>query len=212
MNVLVAIPHTGNFNYMTTHSLLNLHRTHIRGFSLIGLSLVYEAREKAVEMLLSEPRFDAIMFLDSDMAPDADLIDRLVAHDKDIVSAMAFKRTEPYEPCFFKSIDVDNGVEFYTDYPKYTPPFTKDPLLKVAGVGMACCLIKRQVFEKMPRPLFHPLTTLGEDLAFCKRATEAGFEIFVDTSITCKHVTMIPIDEIHYQYCKDKGMVKGVKA
>jgi cellulose synthase/poly-beta-1,6-N-acetylglucosamine synthase-like glycosyltransferase len=155
----------------------------------VGLSLVYTAREGAVETFLSGD-YDSLLFVDSDMVTPPDLLTKLIKADKDIVSALAFKRFPPYEPCIFKELTQD-GAGFYLDYSK--------GLIKVAGVGMACTLIKRKVLEELEKPLFYPNGNLGEDLSFCLRAKARGFEIFCDTQLICGHVSIDVIKESHYR-------------
>jgi len=71
-------------------------------------------------------------------------------------------------------------------------------LIEIQGVGMASTLIKREVFEKTPKPWFFPEPNLGEDLAFCIRAKEQGFKIYCDTNLICGHCTTEIITEAHY--------------
>jgi len=154
----------------------------------IGLSLVYTAREQAAETFLSG-EYDALLFVDSDMVVPVDLLTKLIEADKDVVSALAFRRTAPYEPCIFKKCNTKDA-KFYLDYPK--------GLVEIQGVGMACTLIKRRVFETVPRPWFFPHKTLGEDLSFCVRARKTGFKIFCNTELKCGHVTLETVGECHY--------------
>ena len=62
---------------------------------------------------------------------------------------------------------------------------------------MACTLIKREVLENMPQPWFFP-TNNGEDLSFCKRATDAGYKIYCDTELICGHVGSYTVSEEHF--------------
>jgi len=188
MKILIEIPHTGMFPYQFVNSYpLMLATTMKRGigieYELRGHSLVYEAREQAAKHFL-ESDCDYMLFLDSDMVPPADMLIKLINHDKPIVSALAFRRVPNYEPCIFKD------DKFYLDYPK--------GLIEVAGVGMACTLIKKEVFEKVPQPWFMP-TALGEDLSFCKRATDAGYKIYCDTELICGHVGSYTVSEEHFR-------------
>lgn len=189
MKVLIEIPHTGMFPYQFVNAYPLMIATSMKSgigveYELRGHSLVYDAREQAAKYFL-ESDCDYMLFLDSDMVPPADMLIKLIEHDKDIVSALAFRRVPNYEPCIFK-----DDMEFYLDYPK--------GLIEVAGVGMACTLIKREVFEKVPQPWFMP-TALGEDLSFCKRATDAGYKIFCDTNLICGHVGSFEVTEEYFR-------------
>jgi len=193
--VLIAMPSTGLIPMFTVHAMLAMRSTYPAEWYLIGHSLVYDAREMAIKQMKSGD-FSHIFFMDSDMTPPPDIITKLIAHDKDIVSGIAFKRFAPYEPCFFKSITEDKA-EHYFDYPE-------NELLEVEGVGMACCLIKREVFDKLEEPYFFPKEGIGEDLAFCVRAKEAGFKMYVDTSIVVGHVTNAIITDQHFKTHREK--------
>lgn len=194
--ILIAMPSTGLLPIFTVHSMLGMRSTYPAEWFIIGHSLVYDAREIAVKQMLSKD-FTHIFFMDSDMTPPPDILPKLLAHDKDIVSGIAFKRFPPYEPCFFKSI-TDKGTEHYWDYPE-------NKLLEVEGVGMACCLIKREVFEKLEQPYFFPKEGIGEDLAFCVRAKNEGFKMYVDTSIVVGHVTTTTITDQHYKATRERS-------
>ena len=151
MKVVVCIPYTGYIAPQAAYSLPAMAcYARSKGIELellpIGLSLVYAAREQAAKYLL-ESGCDSLLFIDSDMVVPMDLVPRLIEADKDIVSGLAFKRVPGYEPCIFKKCDRE-GTEFYLDYPK--------GLIEVQGVGMACTLIKRKVFEILQTPYFFP--------------------------------------------------------
>jgi GT2 family glycosyltransferase len=194
MKVLICIPYTGYVAPQAAYSLIPM-ACHARnkGVSVdmlpIGLSLVYTAREEAAKALL-QGEYDSLLFVDSDMVVPPDLLIRLIEADKDIVSALAFRRTPGYEPCIFKECS-ETDAKFYLDYPK--------GLIEVEGVGMACTLIKRKVFETVPGPWFFPHKTLGEDLSFCVRARKAGFKIFCDTELIVGHCNVETITEAHYE-------------
>jgi hypothetical protein len=193
MKILICIPYTGYVAPQAAYSLIPM-ACHARnkGVSVdmlpIGLSLVYTAREEAVKAFL-QGEYDSLLFVDSDMVVPVDLLTKLIEADKDIVSALAFKRTPGYEPCIFKECN-EQDAKFYLDYPK--------GLTEIEGVGMACTLIKRRVFETVPQPWYFPHKVLGEDLSFCVRARAAGFRIYCDTTLISGHVTQETIGEAHY--------------
>jgi hypothetical protein len=68
-------------------------------------------------------------------------------------------------------------------------------ILPIIGAGGSCILIKREVFEKMPKPWYRFLyeddngkpCQVGEDIAFVGKAKGLGFSCCVDTSIICGH-------------------------
>jgi len=71
--------------------------------------------------------------------------------------------------------------------------FPTNTLTKVAATGAACVLIHRDVFAKIGKSGWwdHKVVKreqLGEDISFCQRVTNAGFDIYVHTGIEFGHV------------------------
>lgn len=193
MKILLAFPYTGDVPAETTIALnLMIAYTRKEGHEItmlpLGHSLIYTARDMAGQMIKDNPDIDALLFLDSDMVPPMDMLIKLIEDDKPIVGALAFKRTPPHEPCIFKTCS-DEGSTFYFDYDK--------GLVEVEGIGMACCLIKREVFD-MPKPWFFPMPDIGEDLGFCFRARQVGHTVWCDTRIICGHVATWVVGENEY--------------
>lgn len=128
-----------------------------------------------------------LLFLDSDMVMPPDIVDLLLVHDKDFVSALYVLR-KAHRPCY----------RFFKDGNYYAPDkIEPNKLVEVDAVGLGCCLIKRAVLEKLDKlykgkPLFkmdyrNRTDVLGEDAFFCELVKKAGFKVFVDTSILAGH-------------------------
>lgn len=153
------------------------------------------ARNKIVANLINNKPSDYLLFIDSDMIVPSNLVQRLLDIDADIASALCFKKWPPHYPCIYK-FDGEN-FKSIEDYPT-------NKIIEVDGVGMACCLIKRKVFETIKQPWFSfkeivdqekkVIYVLGEDLVFCKKVKDNNFSIKVDTRLVCGHVGGI-IDE-----------------
>jgi GT2 family glycosyltransferase len=68
-------------------------------------------------------------------------------------------------------------------------------LIEVSYTGMGFMLVRKEVFESLEYPWFRPLEKrIGdmvdftmEDVAFCLKAKEKGFGIFVDTGVRVGH-------------------------
>lgn len=147
---------------------------------------IHQARNFIVEQFLKKENSDYLLFLDSDMIfeNEKDFVKKLFDVGADISSALAFKKIYPYEPTIYR-----RSGEKYQSINNYE----KNKTIEVDGVGMACCLIKKEVFEKLKNPWyeFKRLSNgefLGEDLTFCKKAKKTGFVIKVDTSLIASHV------------------------
>jgi GT2 family glycosyltransferase len=203
--VNICIPNTGSILTLTVASMLNLQMP--EGFevayNMIANCLVHEARDSQVINSI-ENDVDYLFFLDSDMMPSPNTLKQLISHDKDIVSAMCFKRNPPFQPCFYTKACIRKDEKTGAIIPvmeSVLAPETWDNegLVRVEAVGMACCLIKVDVFKKLNGGnWFFPLPRIGEDLTFCMKARQAGFKIYVDLGLNCHHLGYVPFGKEHY--------------
>lgn len=148
------------------------------------------ARNTACENTLKHD-FQWLLFLDDDVIPPEDVVGRLVGLNKDIVSGLYYRRQEPVVPV----AKTFNGADSQW-VTSWNPP---NSLLEVDLVGAGCLLIHRRVLERVAKPWFdweigrdapadRNRPALSEDFAFCMKAREAGFKIYLDTSTRCEHI------------------------
>ena len=120
-----------------------------------------------------------LFFVDSDMTFEPGILDTLIAHDKDIVGARYYRR---------QGKENDPAVKTRFDLPGMSLP---NHIYKNYATATGCMLIKRAVFEKIPRPWFslgEIDRPVGEDIYFCKKAKEHKIEIFEDPTLKVGHV------------------------
>jgi len=144
-------------------------------------SIVFDAQKKECTHLL---------FLDTDMIYPVDTIQRLLEHDLDIVGALTFKRYPPFNPIMM------TGEKYRL---KYIYPYDEG-LVPVVATGTGCLMINMKVFDKVNKPWFEFIKgdgkpPVGEDVGFCYKAGDAGFDIYVDTTIKTIHICMMGVDE-----------------
>jgi hypothetical protein len=82
-----------------------------------------------------------LLFLDDDVAPEPDTLQRLMAHGKEFVTGVYYRRRPPCDPLMY--VRTESGW--------YAPPleWPEGALLKVDAVGLGCALINRSVFERI---------------------------------------------------------------
>ncbi len=144
-------------------------------------SLVYESRNKLAKKAV-EMGADYTMWFDSDMVFQPDTMLKLLEKNKDIVSGLYFRRSPPFSLVAFGLCDVKNRK--WTDQPVPTE------LTTCGGVGFGCVLVKTDVLLEVAGKFgtwFEPMNGFGEDLSFCWRAKECGYEIFLDPDVKCGH-------------------------
>ena len=132
--------------------------------------------------------FDYLFSVDSDISFPSNTLERLLAHDVDVVSGLYIQRKpglhilEIYEP-------NENGGVVNMPYPKLKGRH----LVEVAGCGFGCALVKAEVLQTIGYPQFKYYSavdhrnTVSEDVDFCKKARDKGFKIWADPNVLCSH-------------------------
>ena len=199
--VAIAIPLT--WPYVPTlffYSMMFMNfppKTHI--LRATTSALIDRTRNVLVDSAL-EMECTHVLFLDADMSYPRDIVSRLLAHDKDIVGALCFGRYPPYPPML--SIDGQSIPNLQDIRCK------NEVLIPVEKIGTGCLMIKTDVFNEVQYPWFEITPNMGEDWSFCVKARGAGFDIFVDTTLTPGHLQQITItEEIVNLYQKEQAPV-----
>ena len=202
MRTLIATPTHDNVPVEFVRSFLNLQKPEGTTYSIIPGTLIHEARNLIAQKAV-ENDFDAVFWLDSDMIVPPDALVRLqkdlVDCEADIITALYFRRKPPTNPVisndFYWRVNddgqVETGATSYIDYPK-------NAVFPVNGMGFGCCITSGRVLRDMVETYgspFTPLMGIGEDYAFCYRATKAGYDIFCDSRIKCGHIGTFVYDE-----------------
>lgn len=156
-------------------------------------SLIYEARNKLAKQAIKMGA-DWTMWFDSDMIFQPDTMIKLLEHNAPIVSGAYFRRSPPYHLVAFDECDTKNR--------KWTDLKLPTETVKCGGVGFGCVLVKTDVLFDVAAKFqtwFEPMNGFGEDLSFCWRARECGYDILLDPSITCGHIGHITVNESFYK-------------
>ena len=156
-------------------------------------SLVYEARNKLAKKAI-ELETDFTMWFDSDMVFEPDTMLRLLEHNKPFISGAYFRRSPPYSLVAFEEVDTENR--------KWKDLALPSEVTKCGGVGFGCVLVKTEVLFNVAAKYgewFEPMNNFGEDLSFCYRARQCGYDLYIDPSITCGHIGHITINESFYK-------------
>jgi hypothetical protein len=145
-------------------------------------SVISMSRNKLVRLALGfDPACTHILWVDSDMTFPYDGLERLLAHDKDVVGAFYNRRMHPYTTVghLLHPADVSKGGLHRAD---------------IMPHGFV--LAKREVYEKLPPPWYSegydpvyanaddPDGSVGEDVSFSRKAVAAGIEIWCDADLT----------------------------
>jgi hypothetical protein len=126
-----------------------------------------------------------LFFMDHDMAFPGDTVDKLLAHDVDIVGgAYNMRGVLPPQTCVFVS-----GPDGHRLTREQFPP----SLFLAEAIPCGCMLIKMSVFDRIEPPWFDLTIVDGElvsseDVYFCNKARKANIDIHCDPTIPVGHV------------------------
>ena len=150
-------------------------------------TLVYFARERIAHKAINE-HYTHVLWLDSDMVFKPSILDDLMFSGKDFVTGIYHARRKGYASCIFKTINLDEGIERFDEYPNET--------FQIQGCGFGCVLVTAEMLSSVCLHFgtcFTPLPSLGEDIAFCKRAQDLGYKLWCEPSVVCGHIGHITI-------------------
>ena len=190
MKLMIAIPSYRDLQPEFVRSLVDLeeklHEDNVwYEVKIITGTLIHTARDRLAQHAVNNG-FDEVLWLDDDMVFDRYLYEDLKMCGQDIVCGLFVSRHFPYVSCVFSSLQP---VERITEYP--------DEAFRVAGCGFGAVLMKAQILKDVMvnngGKCFVPEQKLGEDCAFCVRATNAGYEIWCEPTARVGHVGRIVI-------------------
>jgi len=177
VEVLIATPNSGNDVYFEWAINLAQVYKHAPPSTFIVTApepQIDTAREKLSEMALNL-KANYIFWLDSDVLPPVDVIDRLIRvskkHNAPIVSGLYARR---YHPCFNEMMiwsKDDKGNEGFMSIGE--GQYEKDALVVADAVGFGCVLVKTDILKSIEKPWFrwteHKVLAGGmsEDFFFC---------------------------------------------
>ena len=196
--VLIAVPALDTMPTQTAYSMLSLKRDCPSRYSFIVRASCVDARNILAREAI-ESGADRVLWLDSDMVFGEDLMIRLgedLDAGWDMVCGLYFKRELPVTPVIYKRVEMANGVQPYTDYPR-------DALFSVAGCGFGAVMMTTDLLTRADTYKvgpFTPLPHLSEDLSFCKRAADVGARMACDSRIKVGHVGVIAYGEQMYKH------------
>lgn len=188
MIILLGMPTVGKIPTKTAISLLQTVKKGAVEPLLVEGSLVYDSRDQIATFAVNNG-YDYVLYADSDMIFSADDLNKLIAHDADIVSGLYVTRHGEQKNVAYKKIITRRR------FPYRQPELINDTLTsgysEIAAVGFGFVLIKTSAIKSMLKrykSLFEPRWGVGEDIAFCLRAKKCGYKIYIDRDVKLGHI------------------------
>lgn len=121
----------------------------------------------------------------------ADMIERMLNHEKEVVAAKVHRRYPPFDPIMLKGNFNEDSVKSYQamSYREICNATENGDLVEVDNIGCGCVLYDTRVFFKVKPPWYEPFKWAGEDISFHAKLREEGVRIYVDTAIDVRHLS-----------------------
>ena len=190
MKVSLGLPSNRGFQPKTFNSLLEMiaHNKDIN-WHILCASEGYTIAENRnwIAAQAVKNNLDYLLMCDDDMVFPPDLLDRLLANNKNICGVAYHPRCETGQ--IIKYLDETHFIRLKDNIdPKYKQTF------ECYATGTGIILIKCEVFRKTPQPWFmfdyydNGCVKEGEDWFFCKKIRKFGFKIWSDPRISVGHI------------------------
>jgi len=203
--LVICIPTIGKVDWQFASSLMGLQLLPETRVIWMVRAMIDTARNTLVQDTLKDSSYTHMLMIDDDMTFDPDFVMKLIKHDVDIVSGLAFKRRPDYTPCVFEKRE---DKQYYPILP------TIFREVDIAGTGGI--LIKTDVFRKLKFPWFETFYDdtgrhWSVDFDFSIKAKKAGFKIFVDPTAEMGHISDPPVikKEQFYNFVKQNEINKN---
>lgn len=180
--------------------------------SLNSAPAVDWARNALVETFLGTT-CEWFLWLDSDVMPPPDAFAKLSAKQMPIVSAVyrarnvsfATQSMWPVVGGYFDRQVIDGHETLVVK--EVAGGWKPGEVIPVDAVGMGCVLMHRRVIEALDPPWFNYTMRykwtkgkeweredwVSEDWYFFKKVKDAGFKVYLDTTVECIHLTTVNI-------------------
>lgn len=156
---------------------------HVSGYA------VATARNAMAQAAIDEG-VDYLWMVDSDMVVPRDALARLLSHDVEVCTGWAVRGSSDNGTT---SVIKPSSQGFHDSYNRAFLRSIDDGLILVKGNGMACALLRVDVFRRFARPWFKFVEHangegLSEDYWFCQQCAAYGVKVWVDPLVGCGHI------------------------
>ena len=200
----MAIPTEGGVHERTSALAARLAaRPDVEYITVKGRPTDY-ARNSIVRVFVSgQSAFTHLFFLDSDVEPPLDVLDRLLKLDAPLAGGCYPLLMANGLRWALSRRDDQGSYQLLEELPDKSEPFQVD-----AG-GAGCLLIRREVFGYVNWPWFRWVerpdgSQMSEDIYFFQKANKAGFVLKVDPKIICHHFKTINLTSLMVARMKNR--------
>jgi GT2 family glycosyltransferase len=177
--IAIALPTNRGLKPKTLQSLMELVAYKPYSYEILVATEGFNTAENRTWLVAQAGKRDCthVFFVDDDMIYEKDTLEKLLAHDKDIVGARYANRRGSGEVIGYLGERVEG-----------------EELFECAALGGGCVLVKMDVFKKLPQPWFwYKIAPTGavlmsHDWFFCELARNNGYQVWCDPTINPGHI------------------------
>lgn len=196
-DTLILVPSGLGIDHKTDEKLRILESLGYEVWRQPGYSAIDQCRNKMVYNFLTYTKYKNILWIDGDIIFEVEDVEKLEQSNYDIIGGTYPFKGHPQMTFVPKGTD---NVQFGQDGPTH---------VEVSALATGFLFVTRKAitdiiekcniplcntsFDNPSYPLFTPEvleseTYVGEDFGFCAKAKDAGYKLFLDTTINLKHV------------------------
>lgn len=169
-------------------------------------------RDNLREAFIKREQYTHALWIDSDVLPPVDVVDRLLSNDVDIVGGLYWqvsarisegKQIPHYEPVAYKFQDKEtwemHKKHLQAKFDNLGEPLNNEELLPsrlipeddedihITALGTGCLMMSREAMTQPWRFRYTITTPATEDMFLCLDLKRFGYEIYLDTYVKCRH-------------------------
>jgi len=165
-------------------------------FSVKGYIPHDNARNTAVKSFLKTD-CDYILFIDSDIVPPENTLEKLLAENVDIIAPLCPILRADEQGKMAPTIVAGRYAEDGINYKTYFGTGVEEVDFLTGGMQ----LIKRKVMERLEVPYYFTynkgIIVHSEDVIFSKQCQELGYKLYTDFSLFCSHYKELDVRDYH---------------
>ena len=204
--ILVTVPNVHWIHKLVVHKLLLLmHDGRYKVTIEMPSNKPYENNQHHIVNDFIEKDYDFWLSIDADNPPTQNPLD-LIELDKDIIGLPTpvwhYEGKKGERPIYWNAYDYNSKEDAYNEHQE------REGLQGVDAVGTGCFLIAKRVFrdKKLQKGAFtrkinkDGTVDKGNDISFCERARNRGFNIYCHFDYPCDHMVEVSLNEVAKSY------------